>query len=139
MRGFYGEQGLIQYQCVVPDGAEPLLERILTDGRRAGIVSPLVVLKRLGDAEGPLAFPMRGWTLALDFQAASVGLTRLLDAFDERVAEAGGRVYLAKDARLRPEALREMYPRLDEWRRVRERLDPAGVMRSDLARRLEMA
>jgi decaprenylphospho-beta-D-ribofuranose 2-oxidase len=45
-------------------------------------------------------------------------------------------VYLAKDARVRPEHLAAMYPRLDEWRAVRHRLDPDGTLQSDLARRL---
>ena len=131
----YGDRGLIQYQCVVPPGAEDVLRRIL-DGAGA---STLAVLKRLADGDGPLAFAMRGWTLALDFPAAAPGLDRLLDRFDEWVAEAGGRVYLAKDCRLRPATLRAMYPRLDEWRATRARLDPAGRMRSDLQRRLELA
>jgi decaprenylphospho-beta-D-ribofuranose 2-oxidase len=135
----YGDRGLVQYQCVVPPGAEEVLRRLLGDARAAGAVSPLAVLKRLGDGEGPLAFAMAGWTLALDFPAATPGLGELLDGFDALVAEAGGRVYLAKDARMRPDALRAMYPRLGEWQAVRERLDPRGVMRSDLARRLELA
>jgi len=142
MRGWnrlYGERGLIQYQCVVPDGAEAVLRRILDAGRRARIVSPLAVLKRLGDGEGPIAFAMRGWTLALDFRAAAPGLDRLLDGFDDWVAEAGGRVYLAKDARLRAPALRAMYARLDEWHATRARLDPDAGLRSDLGRRLELA
>jgi len=55
------------------------------------------------------------------------------------VAQAGGRVYLSKDARLRPDALRAMYPRLEEWRAVRDRIDPDGVWRSDLALRTGLA
>jgi decaprenylphospho-beta-D-ribofuranose 2-oxidase len=51
------------------------------------------------------------------------------------VAAARGRVYLSNDARLRPDAQRAMYPRLEEWRAVRDRADPDGVWRSDLALR----
>jgi decaprenylphospho-beta-D-ribofuranose 2-oxidase len=133
----YGRDGLIQYQCVVPPGAEDVLREILASGRAARAVSPLAVLKRLGSADGPLAFPMEGWTLALDLPAAP-RLGRLLDDWDDRVAACGGRVYLAKDARTRPDALAAMYPRLDDWRAVRARLDPGGVLRSDLQRRLEL-
>jgi decaprenylphospho-beta-D-ribofuranose 2-oxidase len=52
------------------------------------------------------------------------------------VAELGGRIYLAKDARLRPDTFAAMYRSLGPWRAARERLDPRGVFRSDLGRRL---
>ena len=128
---------MIQYQFVVPDGAE---EELIRATRRFGdrrLPVYLAVFKRLGPASpGPLSFPLPGWTLAVDLPADTPGLATALDELDELVAGCGGRVYLSKDARMRRGPLAAMYPRLADLRRQRERVDPAGVLRSDLARRL---
>ena len=50
-----------------------------------------------------------------------------------------GEVYRAKDSRLDPALLPTMYPRLAEWRALRNEADPHGVMRSDLDRRLNLS
>ncbi|MEI7926882.1 MAG: D-arabinono-1,4-lactone oxidase, partial [Chloroflexota bacterium] len=86
----------------------------------------------------PLSFPIEGWTLAVDFPAGHAALGAFLDTLDERVAAAGGRVYLAKDARMRAEMVPLMYPRLDEWRETQSRVDPRGIFTSDLDRRLHL-
>ena len=55
---------------------------------------------------------------------------------DAMVIDAGGRVYLGKDAFLRAGSLAQMYPRLDEWRAIKARVDPDEVFRSHLSSRV---
>jgi decaprenylphospho-beta-D-ribofuranose 2-oxidase len=132
----YGSGGFVQYQFVVPPGRERVLEQAITHLRRARVPCYLAVLKDFGPAnDAPLSFPTAGWTLALDLPRRVDGLWAALDRLDELVAEAGGRIYLTKDARVRPDALAEMYPRLVEWRAVRDAADPDGRWRSDLGLR----
>jgi decaprenylphospho-beta-D-ribofuranose 2-oxidase len=114
------------------------MRRIVGMLSEARCPSFLAVLKRFGPQEGYLSFPVEGWTLALDIPLGLDGLAHLLDRADDEVLEVGGRVYLAKDSRLRPDIFRRMYPRFEEWKKIRDDLDPQGLMRSDLARRLEL-
>ncbi|MFC9247301.1 FAD-binding protein [Streptomyces sp. NPDC057136] len=135
----YGRSGLVQYQFVVGHGQEETLRRIVRRISLRRCPSFHAVLRRFGAGDpGWLSFPMPGWSLALGLPAALPGLAGFLDELDEEVAAAGGRVYLAKDSRLRPETLAAMYPRLAEFRALRAELDPAGAFRSDLSRRLAL-
>jgi decaprenylphospho-beta-D-ribofuranose 2-oxidase len=136
----YGPQGFVQYQFVVPAERGDVIEDAVAAIASSGVPSFLAVLKRFGTGTpGPLSFSQEGWTLALDFPLGPPGLPALLDRLDDAVAIADGRVYLAKDSRLRPELLPVMYPRLGEMARVRRRVDPDGVLTSDLSRRLAMS
>ncbi len=122
----YGRSGFVQYQCVLPKpasaaGLTALLDRVAV----AGVGSFLAVLKLFGAQDGLLSFPIEGYTLAMDLRAtmATFGLMLELDAI---VADHGGRLYLAKDARTGAGMLRRFYPRLDEFQALRQRFDPSG-------------
>jgi decaprenylphospho-beta-D-ribofuranose 2-oxidase len=126
----YGPRGFLQYQFAVPDAAGHLVSTTLNRLREIGAMSPVTVLKRFGAANpAPLSFPQPGCV---------TGLARVLDDLDELVLSEGGRLYLAKDSRMSPAMMAASYPRLAEWQRVRDSLDPQGVFTSDLARRLSL-
>jgi FAD/FMN-containing dehydrogenase len=137
----YGKAGFVQYQCVLPKeasraGLTALLERI----RAAGIGPFLSVLKLFGRQRGLLSFPIEGYTLALDFQAKPK-VFELLDALDGIVADHGGRVYLAKDARLGAAMMKRFYGgagALERFSSLRARFDPTGKFASLQSQRLEL-
>jgi len=136
----YGPRGFLQYQFVVPDSASHLIRVALDKLRQVGAPSFLTVLKRFGPANpAPLSFPQQGWTLAADVPAGVDGLGQALDDLDDLIAQAGGRLYLAKDSRQSPQMFTCTYPRLSEWQQVRDELDPRGVFTSDLGRRLSIS
>ena len=103
---------------------------------REGNVSFLAVLKRMGqESFGHLSFPMEGYTLALDFPVSPPTL-RLLERFDAIVSAHGGRLYLAKDARMPARMLEAGYPRLAAFRDARRRYDLDRRFQSAQAQRL---
>jgi len=131
----YGRRGFIQFQFVVPesDTMVRVLERIVKHGGG----SFLAVLKRMGKQRGYLPFGMPGWTLALDFPIKP-GLFDFLKPLMRDIVAQGGRFYLTKDALMDGEIFRASYPDFPKWYEIRRRLDPEGVLSSNLARRLGM-
>ncbi len=134
----YGKRGFVQYQCVwPPDESRAGLVEVLEEITRSRRGSFLAVLKKFGAQDGLLSFPMPGYTLALDFPVTD-GLLEFLDTLDAMVLKRGGRVYLAKDARMSPETFRAMYPNLAKWQAAKAIADPDNRFSSSLSRRLRM-
>jgi decaprenylphospho-beta-D-ribofuranose 2-oxidase len=135
----YGRRGFVQFQCVIPDPeAHRALHELLRAIAASGQASFLAVIKSLGSAGvGFLSFPLRGITLALDFPLAR-GTHALLDRLHSITIDHGGRIYLAKDSCVSARHLRQMYPKVEQFRAVLARADPQRRMRSDMSDRLQL-
>lgn len=133
----YGPRGFTQYQCVLPRAAGPsavraLLRRLV----QLGSSSPLCVIKDCGpQGRGVLSFPMEGTSIAVDM-AITPDIQRVVDALNEIVIAAGGRIYLTKDSFTRAEHFRAMEPRLDAFFALRDKWDPHRKLRSAQSVRL---
>lgn len=134
----YGKKGFVQYQFVLPlaSSKEGLID-ILTRINRKGTGSFLAVLKLFGEQDDLISFPMRGYTLALDFPIQP-GLFEFLDELDTMVADYGGRIYLSKDARMKAEIFWKTYPHAREFKDILQKFDPENRFVSRLAQRLTL-
>jgi len=134
----YGVNGFVQYQFVIPqksgrEGINTILKRISEQGWG----SFLAVLKQFGSQEGPISFNTEGYTLALDIPI-NARLFSFLDELDKIVKEYGGRIYLTKDARMKPEIFHQTYPHAGEFTKFLAAVDPEKKLVSYLAKRLEL-
>lgn len=132
-------RGLLQYQCVIPasaaiDGMSALLETLSA----STCIPYLSVWKKFGAANSNwLSFPIAGETLTMDFPNTPEA-KRLFAKFDRIVRNAGGRVYLAKDATLSQSDFDAMYPQADKLRQLRAAHQLTPIIRSELAARLAL-
>jgi len=133
----YGRRGFTQYQCVLPRAAGASAVRALLERTSAlGCASPLCVIKDCGpEGRGALSFPLEGTSVAIDV-AVTDRIQEVIDALNEIVIAAGGRVYLTKDRFTRAEHFAAMEPRLDAFRALRDKWDPRRELRSALSVRL---
>ena len=134
----YGRRGFTQYQFVLPmessyEGLPVLLEKIAS----CGLGSFLAVLKKFGPHESFISFPRPGFFLALDFPITR-RLFALLDDFDKLVLKYGGRLYLAKDVRMKPELFFNGYENANEFCSRIRTWDPNQTFQSLQSRRLNL-
>jgi decaprenylphospho-beta-D-ribofuranose 2-oxidase len=133
----YGKKGFIQYQFVLPLESRQGLIEILQRISDKGMGSFLAVLKIFGKQESLIGFPMEGYTLALDFPVKE-GLFEFLDELDQIVLQYGGRLYMSKDARMKPDVLRAGYQHLPQFLSIIRKYNPEGKIHSAQSDRLQL-
>jgi FAD/FMN-containing dehydrogenase len=135
--------GIIQYQAFVPEEqARAVFAALLEGSQRSGFVPYLAVFKRHRRDPFLLSYSVDGYSLALDYHVTPESEDRVLEMLSrftsEIVLPAGGRFYPAKDNALDRESVRRsLTPKaMDEYLKIKRRLDPAGIFQSDLYRRV---
>ncbi len=132
----YGSNGFIQYQFVVPfDHGRKNIRKILKTITESRCTPFLNVLKKFGKSSRYLSFPMEGYTFAIDFPITGK-LKPFTQKLDRMVLDAGGRIYLGKDAYLDEPTFKAMYPAYGDWLAVLKKYNPETRFCSDLSRRL---
>ncbi|HLJ67657.1 MAG TPA: FAD-binding oxidoreductase [Chloroflexota bacterium] len=135
--------GIAQYQAFVPRAsAETVFAALLEESQRAGLVPYLAVFKRHRPDPFLLGYSVDGYSLALDYRVTPANRMRVQELLsrlsEDIVLPAGGRFYPAKDfgpeggtlrSSLNPEAVAA-------YMAMKRRLDPHGVLQSDLFRRV---
>lgn len=133
----YGSRGFLQYQFIVPDdGAYEAISAVLNKVAKSGKGSFLSVLKKMGPSNtNILSFPMPGYTLAMDFKYERY-LFPLLEQLDDIVLAHGGRLYLAKDARMSEKVFKAGYPQWEKFTEIKHKFDPDCVFASQQSDRI---
>lgn len=96
----YGPNGFIQYQfCIGEKDSFTTIKKFLETVEASGFKSFVTVLKRHGarPPEAVHAFPEEGFSMAMDFPNRH-NVNQLIQKLDTIILEAGGKIYLAKDA-----------------------------------------
>ena len=136
------QRGLIQYQAFVPRAAAlELYRELLERSQRAHLVPYLGVLKRHRPDPFWLTHALDGYSLALDFKVdpqSRAQLWKHCEELSERVLDAGGRFYFAKDSTLTSAQARRMFPagKLERFAALKRECDPLNLLQTGLSRRL---
>lgn len=138
----YGRHGLIQYQSFLPLGtAREAWDEMLRLAQHRSLPAYLGVTKRHRPDRFLLSHAVDGFSLALDFKVTASNralLRRLLEDFDRIVLEAGGRFYFAKNSDTTRETAQRFLGEetVAQFRALKKRCDPHGLLESDLYRRI---
>lgn len=138
----YGRDGLIQFQVFAPAAAAPkVFRRVIERSRAQGLPSYLGVMKRHRPDPFLLSHALDGYSLALDYpvRASDSGRQqRLFRELIDLVLDHGGKFYFAKDSLISSQDTVRAYgsQALQRFFELKSRLDPQGLLESELSRRV---
>lgn len=136
--GLFTPESTIRYECNVPSLATDALRQVVELLSGVPGTESATLSRATRSRQGVLNPGSDGWAISVDLDSRSPHCAATLDEVDGVVVGAGGSIGLAHDSRMNPELAWAIFPDLPQWRVRRSQLDPGGVFRSDLSRRLSL-
>lgn len=133
---WFGKKGFIEYQFSIPLESVDVAIRIMRDFYSSFTIFLSGVKLLSNKSIGMLNFYQTGYTITLT-TIPSENLYRKLEEYDLLLSENGGKVYLAKDSRMKASNFSRMYPNLSLFKDLRSKLN-LQYFESDLSRRLSI-
>ena len=133
----YGKNGFVQYQFILPlansySGLAEIL-KVIASSKKGSF---LAVLKLYGEAnDNYLSFPMKGYSLALDFKLEK-GVFELIERLNDIVKKNHGRIYLAKDACVDEDTFSQGYEHIEAFRAMRKQYNMSSKFGSLQSKRV---
>ena len=120
---FYGENGFLQYQFILPkQNSQKGIQEILDEINNSKTFPSLAVLKLHGKSnENILSFPLEGYSLALDFRYEKRIFT-FFERLDQIVLKYKGRIYLTKDSVMKKDFFYKCYNKLEKFIEFRKKM-----------------
>jgi len=127
----YGSKGFYQYQFVIPEeNSKNNLKKIISIIKKSKFIPYLAVMKKMGTQNSNyLSFPIKGYSFALDFKN-ELNITKFFDKLDKIIIKMKGRIYLAKDSSINKDNFFKMYPKVEEFKKIISKYNPAGKITS---------
>jgi FAD/FMN-containing dehydrogenase len=139
-KGLYRPYGYVELQPILPRtrGIEAL-QGLLKFCQKHRAESVLCAAKLHKADDFLISFEGDGYDFGVDVTLkgrSRAFMQRFAREFYGFVADAGGKAFLAKDELLPQDLFHRMYPQAGEFVRIKNVLDPAGLLKSDMYRRL---
>jgi hypothetical protein len=138
----YQPLGLVQFQTFLPTAAaSEAIHQLISISQAHRLPTYLGVLKRHRPDDFLLTHALDGYSMAMDFRVTRRNRSRvaaLLDELERCALDYGGRFYFAKDSSLRPTTARAFLggSTLRQFKALKARCDPAGILSTNLSRRV---
>jgi decaprenylphospho-beta-D-ribofuranose 2-oxidase len=140
IKDVYRPHGFLEFQPLIPrKSSVKAVNEIFRLCRKHNCQSLLCGVKAHKEDDYILSYSGDGYSIGIDIQIRGrrqEHIKKFVRELFEYTLENGGKTFLAKDEMLPRDIFERMYPNYNEFLHIKALLDPPGLFKSDMYRRL---